>query len=715
MESVEVRRVRANLRRRMFGRDERLSIGRYEVVGTVGWGGMGFVYTAVDPELDRRVAIKLTRGDCRDEARALACIDSPHIVQVLDVGVEGDQTFLVMPLIEGTDLEAWLAGKHTWPRIVDAFIAAGRGLADVHRAGLVHRDFKPSNVLVGRDGSIRLADFGLATAAERTRGRRGGTPRYMAPEVLGGKMADARSDQFSLCIALRDAIADAPVPERIGRAIARGTASEPAARWPSVTALLAELESARPRSRRRPSRAGVGLVAVIALLLVPGAAVSGAVFDGATNDRSAEPPVLFARAALSVASRLERRGDFQPAAEILSDLRNVADDATVARASILLAFIQGVRQGRLDEATITVQQAAAVVSRLEGEHAELRSFLAGTRGALELVAGRYDEARAHYERALEITAGAADGDDVELATFHRGLGQALLRGGDVERGLEHLERALQIEVDHFGADSRRLVGAWQSVGAAADEAGQFERARRAHERGLALLDRPADAQRRIPILINLGNTLVRMGAYEDARVRFTSALDALKDGGQPSALAGHAQTGLGNAALHLSELDSAYRHYLRAAHTWEDSLGWDHPQTAIAYANAGEAAYRRADLDAADRWLSRALEVRRAALGERHVLNAFPLTTLGKVRLAQGRAEQAEELLRVALELRLEARPEVAAVFVAETRFALARVLWAAGEHGLALSTAEQARVEYANADVAEDVAMVDAWLSAHR
>jgi len=715
MESVEVRRVRANLRRRMFGHDERLSIGRYEVVGTVGWGGMGFVYTARDPQLDRRVAIKLTRGDCRDEARALARINSPYIVQVLDVGVEGDHTYLVMPLIEGTDLEAWLSRGRSWPRIVDAFIAAGRGLVDAHRAGLVHRDFKPANVLVGREGSIRLADFGLATLVDRSLGRRGGTPRYMAPEVLGGRPADARSDQYSLCIALRDALVDASVPERIGRAIARGLEPEPSDRWPSVAALLLELEQSRPQPRRRPSRAGVGLIAVIALLLVPGAVVAGS--DVPVPDAAVEPapPSVWAKAALQLAGTLEQRGDYGPAAEILAGLRTTPDDALVARASILLAFIQGIRQGQLDDAMITVRQAAAVVSRLDGERIELRSFLARTQGALELTAGRYDEARAHYERALAIVGEAGEPDEVGEANAHRGLGQALLRGGDIVSGLEHLERALEIQIERFGPDSRRLAPAWQSVGAAADEAGHFVRARQAHERGLQLLDRPDDAQLRIPILINLGNTLVHMGAYEDARVRFTSALEALSTTGEPSALAGHAQTGLGNAALHRSDFEAAYRHYLRAAHTWEDTLGWDHPQTATAYANAGEAAYRRNDQDTAAQWLQRALEVRRAALGDQHVLNAFPLTTLGKVALAQGDADRAELLLREALELRIRARPEIAPVFVGETRFALARVLWGQGKHALARTTAALARVDYEEAGIAQDVAMVDAWLAARR
>ena len=753
MESVEVRRVRASLRRRMFGRDERLCIGRYEIVGTIGWGGMGFVYTALDPELGRRVAIKLTRADIRDEARALARISSPHIVQVLDVGADGDQTYLVMPLIEGTDLEAWLHKRRPWPKIVDAFVAAGSGLADAHEAGLVHRDFKPANVLVGHDGSIRLADFGLAIVAARGRGKRGGTPRYMAPEVLRGGAADARADQYSLCVAMAEALEGADVPARIGRAVARGTDPDSAARWPTVRALLAEIEQARRAPRRKPTRGGVVLVAALALLAAPGAVVPAAerprqsvlgafvraqvevpledaraameagdwsralaathrAFEAA--EQGGDPP-LQAEAALAMAKVLEHTGELDRASEMLARARSSGDDATVARASILLAFVQGIRQGRLDEAAITIRQAAALVDRLAGADVEVHAFLERTRGTLELAAGRYDAARVHFERALTAYRGIEDEHRLGVAVAHNGMGQALLRAGDVAGGLEHFEHALALERAHHGPDARALVDAWQSLGVAADEAGQYDRAKQAHEHALVLLADDADGPRRVPILINLGNTFVHLADYAAAQARFEMAVALLDDAGGRSALAGHAHTGLGNVALHQADFDAAYRHHIRAAHAWEDTLGWDHPQTATAYANAGEAAYRRGKLEAAGNWLQRALEVRRATLGELHVRNAFPLTTLGKVRIELRDSAGAVAVLDEALELRVRAQPQIAVVFVAETRFALARALWGQGEHERALATAEVARAEYGDAGFEQDVAMVDAWLEAAR
>ena len=232
-------------------------IGRYLVIGPLGQGGMGVVYAAYDPELDRRVAIKLLRprGSSSDggqarllrEAQALARISHPNVVGVHDVGTIGDRVFLAMELVEGETARAWCRRqKRTWRELRDVFVAAGRGLAAAHGAGLIHRDFKPENVLVGRDGRVRVMDFGLArvgmaapstdgtpsdgtpastpapaltpTPAPATggdeldlrgmnvpltrAGRVMGTPQYMSPEQLIGRAVDARSDQFAFCAAL---------------------------------------------------------------------------------------------------------------------------------------------------------------------------------------------------------------------------------------------------------------------------------------------------------------------------------------------------------------------------------------------------------------------------------------------------------------------------------------------------------------------------------
>jgi len=220
------------------------SIGRYVVLHEVGRGGMGVVYAAYDAELDRKVAIKVLRGSsgnaARDhdrqarllrEAQAMARVDHPNVLSVFDVGTFRGQVFVAMAFVDGTNLSSYIRdATHPWREALELFCAAGRGLAAAHGVGLVHRDFKPANVLLARDGRVFVTDFGLARLtgheeppslpspveerlvgeppktglqAEMTReGAVVGTPTYMAPEQHVGRQADARSDQFSFCATL---------------------------------------------------------------------------------------------------------------------------------------------------------------------------------------------------------------------------------------------------------------------------------------------------------------------------------------------------------------------------------------------------------------------------------------------------------------------------------------------------------------------------------
>ncbi len=277
------------------------ALGRYVISGVLGSGGMGVVYAAEDPRLGRKVALKLLHPALAEvaeeqqqrllrEAQAMARLSHPNVLPVFDLGTEGRQVFLAMEFIEGPTLAAWLKQRErTWREILGIFLEAGRGLAAAHQAGLVHRDFKPTNVLVGADGRPRVTDFGLVRvaatleegqpqasprSAESTLTQTGtvaGTPAYMSPEQLAGRPVDARGDQFSFCVALYEALhgvrpfaADAPpehrwmlrrpdrsprVPGYVRAVLARGLALEPAERFPSMDALLAALT--RPPTLRR--------------------------------------------------------------------------------------------------------------------------------------------------------------------------------------------------------------------------------------------------------------------------------------------------------------------------------------------------------------------------------------------------------------------------------------------------------------------------------
>ncbi len=301
---------------------------RYVILEQIGSGGMGVVHTAWDRELDRKVALKLLHGTSDTtsrqrlvrEAQAMAKLAHPNVVTVHDVGEHRGQTFIAMEYVDGENLGVWLQERtRDWREIVSVLLQAGRGLAAAHRAGLVHRDFKPGNVLVGRDGRVRVADFGLARATEADRlledgetvadhdpeasvpslsrgalatpltvpGAMIGTPRYMAPEQVRGARADARTDQFAFCLTLYEALwnrhpfgdgnltehlqrvaegrIDPPptrgVPARVRRAILRGLSFRPEDRFPDMDSLLAELAHDPAIVRRRWMLAGAALLA----------------------------------------------------------------------------------------------------------------------------------------------------------------------------------------------------------------------------------------------------------------------------------------------------------------------------------------------------------------------------------------------------------------------------------------------------------------------
>jgi tetratricopeptide (TPR) repeat protein/tRNA A-37 threonylcarbamoyl transferase component Bud32 len=300
-------------------------VGRYVVLDLVGKGAMGAVYAAYDSELDRKVALKLLRADVQAstadaelkarllrEARTMAQLSHPNVVAVYDVGTIGSDVFIAMDFVHGLTLRAWLDTPRTWREIVRVFLEAARGLAAAHEVSIIHRDFKADNVLIAEKGRVFVADFGLARGtresgeptgqAHSARPRSGasfraamtatgavlGTPAYMAPEQADGRPIDARSDLFSFCVALyealyrerpfagssiselRDAIRrgvgeptrGSNVPLWLRRVVLRGLAEDPAERYPSMESLLAALGRDPARLRRRGIWGGVLLTAV---------------------------------------------------------------------------------------------------------------------------------------------------------------------------------------------------------------------------------------------------------------------------------------------------------------------------------------------------------------------------------------------------------------------------------------------------------------------
>jgi serine/threonine protein kinase len=319
------------------GPDAGETIGKYRLDRVIGAGGMGIVWAAFDPDLERAVAIKLLRAGQAEatlrtrllrEARAMARLKHPNVLTVYEVGTDQGRDYIAMELVDGESLDLWLARRPPREQVMAALFASGEGLAAAHEAGLVHRDFKPHNVLRSRGGHVYVTDFGLArgsleegveiehvpVAALPDRGapRRPldslldspltqtgvliGTPAYMAPEQFAGHAPDARSDQFAFAVTAWEALTGArpfggttlaelesaaargpgelaapDVPASVRAVLARGLDPSPAARWPDLPSLLralAEASSGRAASSRRRLRgwtiAGIAIAASIA-------------------------------------------------------------------------------------------------------------------------------------------------------------------------------------------------------------------------------------------------------------------------------------------------------------------------------------------------------------------------------------------------------------------------------------------------------------------
>lgn len=302
-----------------------VTIGRYVLLTKLGEGGMGVVWAAYDPELDRRLALKVLRraGDSDRllrEAQALARLSHPNVVAIHDVGEDGGEVWLAMELVEGRTLDGWCEAEpsRSWREILAVLLPAGHGVAAAHRAGLIHRDLKPENVMVGEDGRARVMDFGLARSGELVATsaiaedplastdssllsssvtRAGvivGTPLYMAPEQFAGAV-DERSDLFAFCVVLWEALYGArpfvaenlvgmvyaitqgkvqegprgrSVPRWLRRVLLRGLQGSPEARWQTMEELLAAIEGGLARERWRRLALVVLALGVVALGVV---------------------------------------------------------------------------------------------------------------------------------------------------------------------------------------------------------------------------------------------------------------------------------------------------------------------------------------------------------------------------------------------------------------------------------------------------------------
>jgi tetratricopeptide (TPR) repeat protein/tRNA A-37 threonylcarbamoyl transferase component Bud32 len=664
-------------------------VDRYVIRRRIGVGAMGVVYAALDPQLDREVALKILDRTVPDlgEARAMAQLAHPNIVPVFDAGTFEGRGFVAMELVRGATLTHWLRdAKHSWRAIVDRFREAAAGLAAVHAAGLIHGDFKPDNVLVGDDGRARVADFGLAQPSGVNDAA--GTPAYMAPERLAGRAADARADQYSFCVALHEALCGArpgegatpDVPRRLRHAIEGGLAHDPAKRFPSMDALAAAL-AIRPR----PWIAiGVGGA------LVAGGLAALAVFS-ADDTADCEPPTIaewnpsvksamqgaFARVARAsdedsagavtrfldqrtaewserhvAACKAHARGD--ESAALYERRRNCLDNQRTAIQALLDLFanpdaqivgsaLESARAAIALEPCSAPTPPASTIPR-DAEGLEVRRALARVR-ALELV-GKIADAI----QLAESLVPRAKHDPRLSAQLHAQLGKLLDDAGQANRAEETLLQGVAA-AERGGDDSMKATLLVQLVWTVGISNGRYDEGERLGRLAIAALERSDDPGLRAALAYMLGNLDDARGRRAEAIVHYEAALALYEEhSGRDSADTAPTLSALGMVTARSGDLDKALGYFERARTALESLYDKHHPMVALVLINIASVHSSRGDFEKAIAIDREALAIQEAVFGPDHEKTAMVVTGLADVYRAAEKWDEALALYRRAVD-----------------------------------------------------------------
>ncbi len=762
-----------------------VTVGRYRLGHRIGAGGMGMVFEAHDPELDRRVAIKLlhpgvtgdadvTRTRLLREARAMARLAHPNVVAVHDVGRVGEQVFLAMELVEGSTLSQWVdAQPRTQRQILEVFVQAGRGLEAAHAVGLVHRDFKPDNVLIGVDGRARVTDFGLArstvawtappgpagtgsptvaglgtsTHGATAQGALVGTPAYMAPEQWRGASADARTDQFSFCVALFEAlfgkrpfpgntlaaVADnvlegrmSPLPRSapgwLRTAIGRGLAGDAQQRHPSMTALLGLLERDRGRTLR--------VTAIIGAMAVGAAATVGTLawMTDMTTSTDADAPAMVAAAEgepvpTAATPDLPAAAPPDPAAACLAASPHARGRWTVKRRATLRNHVREMEDGEfraarlLDTLDAWVQgwSRAAVATCTPGPHPDAR------RRCVERQLARFDALLGH----IQDLDGFAVQDSV-LAAAHRlpapaqCLDEAWLAVAPAPAPPDQAATASLLSEDLAAAQGLADLEQWISAPKAAKRVAEqaqalgyapfLAEAQLAAGRMAALRDEPdlavpwlqqaaATAQGGVheAVLAQAALVLVEVQGVQRLRPAETerwlriagSAADRFGDD-ELAATRRLAEGRLSHAiGEHLEAIPS-----LEAALAWSrEALGDAHPRIARIHLDLSSVHLALGDLPRARAAAQTAATMLHDTVGSTALDHAAALSALARVGLAAGEHDAAAKLADRAVHIPTIGRSYRHDLERGMARGLLGHIQAAAGSHELALATFEDARV----------------------
>ncbi|MGH1343158.1 MAG: protein kinase domain-containing protein [Nannocystales bacterium] len=686
------------------------SVGRYVILDVVGEGGMGIVYAAYDPELDRKLALKLLRTASTErraerrrlrlirEAQAMARLSHAHVITVHDVGTIDDQVFVAMEFIEGCSLAEWIRMDHGWRPIVDTFVQAGEGLAAAHAAGLVHRDFKPDNVMLTAEYRAVVTDFGLARAAGRrdpseSRDAEGlgnpsraslsttvtaagaimGTPAYMSPEQHEGRDVDARSDQFAFAVALYEAlfgvrpfpgddvaslaynvgagnIRPAPsrtsVPGWVRQVLLKALSVSPSERYPSMVEMLEALRR-EGSGRRAWPWATIGVVGMV----VAGGAAGFLLEDG-------DDPCRGGASQLEAVLGPDAREPVQ-AVFINSPLPfaghgwAAVDDTLSAYAQTWLdAHSEVCRAPDTAPAALSASRAACLERRLGDVDAVLTVLAQGDPRALQRGLEAVSELPSP-ERCL--TAPAASESSAAAVSLYGDLARvaALQRAGLADEGLqaarELAERASLTDDLGLQAEARVRLASLQH------KASRLELAEFNFKEALGLALQSSND----PFAADAAVALVGIIGADPQRTReaegWAGVAAALQERAGASVTERAALLVARAQLLEVSgRLDAARRPLQEAADLLEEAFGQDDARVAAAWASLGHRALRARDPAAAGPLFERALAVVEGALGPEHPRTATLMHALGEVALLEGNLEQAAEGLQAALQVRVK-------------------------------------------------------------
>lgn len=698
-------------------------LGRYVILEQIGRGGMGRVLRAYDPKLRREVALKLVGSDVPDsegrsrvvrEAQAMARLSHPNIVPVYDVESQCDAIYITMEYVRGETLASWLAAApHPWEQVLSRYLEAGRGLVAAHAGGMVHRDFKPSNVMIGADGRVRVMDFGLVcttdvlaapadgeaptssadilgfdTSGDHTiAGTLMGTLQYMAPEQHRCEAVGPAADQYAFCVALYEGLFGArpfqagearallrekergpphkrtpvgSVPAWLRAAVLRGLHPSPAARWPSMQALLTVLEHGRSRTRRRQ-------VAALAVAVATVGAAAFAVDEVGTRQRAdaceREGQVVYERwndqsrtglragltatgvsyaevTADKLMPWLDRRAEAWAAAATEACARarvqSSWDDDTLERAKWCLAERRMASEALVDELSHTdaigLRGAVSAAAGLSSEEACLDADRLRRMPAPPAPEARaeIDEVRAQLSRSAALRAAAHHDEAISEANAA-------------------LQRATELNWPPLVASAQLSVGlALGRAGRRGEEEAELEKAYfTAADTG----ESEVAAAASIALTLCVGSKLARI--QDGLRWAKLAELALRSSGDYEGLLRARLDNHIGATHSRAADHPAARARYEQALARAEQLLGPEHPDVAVALgglANVHQALGNHAEARALG---ERALAIMRAALGPEHPTVAGFLIDLANTEQVAGAPAKARALYEDALAIQV--------------------------------------------------------------